>query len=496
MTVGGPTTTETSRPQAGRQGLTGKLGATSIILIVVAAASPLTVVAGSFPVGSLLGNGVGAPSMFVVVGVILLLFAVGLSAMSRFVPKPGAFFTYVGYGLGRPAGLAAAWLALLTYTAVQIAIYGFMGALTQGLIVELNGPDLPWWLYAVIILVCVGALGYRNIDISGRVLGVLLGAEVLIVVILVAAIVLSGGADGLNAEPFEWGNITSGVPSIGLMFAVGGFIGFESTAIFREEAKDPVRTIPRATYGAVIAIAVFYAISTWALVMGAGTNNLMGRLAEDPSMFTLVLADEYLGAAGSWAIRILTLTSMLACVLSFHNVISRYQHSMSAASALPTILGTVHARHGSPHTSSLVQSATALVIVAICALAGMDPVLQVFTWFAGVTTFAVVLLMALASVAVIAYLVRRLDQVGAWRAWIAPGLGLIGLLGAAFSIGVNFPLLIGDVNAEGVPQFGGLTLVFFGVIVLFPIIGLVQAAVMKRTAPEKYEGVIDTIGVS
>src|ERR1044072_6777071 len=76
----------------GRQ-LSGRLGVGSIVFMVVAAAAPLTVIGGGFPVAVLLGNGAGVPSMFAIGAVILLFFAVGLSAMSRFIPRPGAFFT-------------------------------------------------------------------------------------------------------------------------------------------------------------------------------------------------------------------------------------------------------------------------------------------------------------------------------------------------------------------------------------------------------------------
>ena len=72
--------------------LTGKLGTTSIVFMVVAAAAPLTVLGGAAPLGMLLGNGVGFPALFAISGVILLLFAVGLTAMTRVVPRPGAFF--------------------------------------------------------------------------------------------------------------------------------------------------------------------------------------------------------------------------------------------------------------------------------------------------------------------------------------------------------------------------------------------------------------------
>ncbi len=144
--------------------LVGTLGVPAIVFMVVAAAAPLTVVGGAAPLGILLGNGVGFPSMFAIAAVILIFFAVGLAAMTRHVPKPGAFFTFVGYGLGKPAGLATAFLALLTYTTIQIAVHGYIGFILSVTVAGLGGPDLPWWVYSLLTIVAVGVLGYRHID--------------------------------------------------------------------------------------------------------------------------------------------------------------------------------------------------------------------------------------------------------------------------------------------------------------------------------------------
>src|SRR5215207_7965430 len=167
----------TESPQRGRS-LTGSLGVTAIVFMVVAAAAPLTVVGGAAPLGILLGNGVGYPAMFAISAVVLLLFSVGLATMAKHVPKPGAFFTFVGYGLGRPMGLATAYLALLTYTTIQVAVYGYMGYLIEVTIAGIGGPDLPWYLYALAVIALVGILGYRHIELSSKVLGVLLIGEI------------------------------------------------------------------------------------------------------------------------------------------------------------------------------------------------------------------------------------------------------------------------------------------------------------------------------
>ena len=491
MTVTKGPATDAGQPT---RSLKGSLGVTAIVFMVVAAASPLTVVGGAAPLGILLGNGVGFPSMYVVSAVILLLFAVGLSAMTRHVPKPGAFFTFVGYGLGKPAGLASAFLALLTYTTIQVSVYGYIGYLLSVTFAGLGAPEIPWYLYSLASIAVVGLLGYRHIDLSSKVLGVLLVAEVGIVLILAGAVIVTGGADGLSAEPFVPEQVFSGSPGVGLMFAIAAFIGFEATAIFRDEAKDPSRTIPRATYIAVIGIGLFYTLASWALVMAWGPDDVLAVAGEDPGAMILRTTLLYLGPVGELVINVLLITSMFACVLSFHNVITRYQHTMSNAGVLPGRLGGVHPKHLSPHTSSLVQSATAAILIVVFAVLGLDPVLQVFTWFAGVATLAIAILMAVTSLAVIVYFARTKQDRRVWNTVVAPGLGFIGLVGSAVVIVVYFPMLVGDVDAGGNPVFGTVSAVLLALIAVCPVVGLVQAAYLRRRRPAAYADVMDAIG--
>lgn len=473
--------------------LSGSLGATAIVFMVVAAASPLTVIGGAAPLGILLGNGAGFPALYAISAVILLLFAVGLAAMSRHIPKPGAFFTYVGYGLGRSNGLAAAWLAMLTYTTIQVSVYGYIGFILSYTLETYTAIALPWWLFALLVIGLVGILGYRHIDLSSKVLGVLLIAEVGIVAVLVAAVVFSGGADGLSLAPFEPANVVSGSPGVGLMFAIAAFIGFEATAIFRDEAKDPDKTIPRATYMAVIGIGLFYTLASWGLVMAWGPDAVLDEAAADPGSLILRTMATYLGATGEIITNVLLITSMFACVLSFHNVVTRYQHSMAGAGVLPDRLASVHHAHLSPHVSSIVQTLTSVVLIAVFALFQLDPVLAVFTWFAGVATLAIAILMALTSVAVIVYFVKTRKDTRLWNTVVAPGLGFVGLVLSAALIVAYFPIMVGDVDAEGSPVFGGLSWFLLALVVVFPVAGYLQAAWIKARRPAAYAKLTDSI---
>ncbi len=102
-------------------------------------------------------------------------------------------------------------------------------------------------------------------------------AEIAIVLVLDFVIVVQGGDHGLSNGIVNPSAIFSGSLGIGLLFALISYVGFEATAIFRDEARTPERTIPRATYAALILIGVFYAVTSWALVSGWGDEEAVSQ---------------------------------------------------------------------------------------------------------------------------------------------------------------------------------------------------------------------------
>lgn len=450
-TVSDPPPLAPATDPAGHHRLSGRLGPGGIVFMVVAAAAPLTVIAGSVPIGIAAGNGAGYPAMYVVAAVVLLFFAVGFTAMTRHVPNAGAFYSYVGTGLGRGAGLGSALVALVSYATVQGAVYGYAGFLIGDLVAGYGGPSLPWWLWTAAVLAVTGLLGYRHIELSSRVLGVLLVAEVGIVLVLDAAIIGRGGGDeGLSSALVRPDAVLSGAPGIGLMFAIAGFIGFEATAIFRDEARDPERTIPRATYLALGIIGVFYTLSAWAVVSAWGDSAVVDAAAADPGGIVVTTAAQYVGTAAADVMLVLFVTSLFAAILSFHNVLSRYVFSLGNTGVLPLACGLSHPRHASPHVASLVTTAVGGLLMAVCALAGLDPVLEIFTWLAGIASVGIVVLMLLACVAVVVFFRRTGVDRRLWHSLVAPGLGAVGLALVLVLLVRNLPLLMGGSTILGV----------------------------------------------
>lgn len=464
----------------------GTLGVFGIAFFVVSAAAPLTAMAGGAPVAMLLGNGPGIPLAYVVVAAILLIFAVGYTAMARHHTSTGAFYSFVSRGLRQNAGGAAAMIALLGYNAMQIGLYGLFGAAAAGFCSDTLGIDLPWWVYVFVAMALIAVFGYRQVDLSVKVLAVLVSLEFLIVLVLDAAIVIKGGAGGgapLTATPFTWSAFISGSVAIALLFNFASFIGFEATTIYSEEAKDPKRTVPRATFAAVLTIGLFYTVTTYLMVEGqgaAGLQQYLAGLSPDPTVFLFQLGATYIGPALTTVMSLLFVSSVFAALLAFHNAVARYLYALGREGLVPEQLGRTHPVHLSPHVGSLNQSVLALVVVLVFVITGLDPVLALFTWLTQLGTLAIIVLMSLASFAVVAFFARHreLDR-NVLRTTVAPLFGGVVMAAVAVYAASQFGLLIGN------PQ-SPLRWILPALILVAAVAGIVAAVLLKGRSPEMY----------
>ncbi|TWP32991.1 hypothetical protein [Leekyejoonella antrihumi] len=164
--------------QAGGQLRRGALGVWHIVFFVVAAAAPLAVVVGVTPYAFAYGNGSGVPLTFILVGALYLLFAVGFTAMSSHMGNAVSFYPYIASGLGKRAGVGASFAALASYVAVELMAMGLFGIYFSQSMHSLTGIHIPWLVSCLFLNLVVWATGRRNIEVSGRVLGVFMLCEV------------------------------------------------------------------------------------------------------------------------------------------------------------------------------------------------------------------------------------------------------------------------------------------------------------------------------
>jgi len=467
-------------PPAGSNELRrGALSVGFIIFFVVSAASPLSVLAGGFPIGIMLGSGAGTPALLVLALLVLLSFAVGYTTMARHVTNAGGFYAFSSRGLGGLAGGAAGVLAMFAYNILQVGLYGMFGGVVAGTMSSVFAIDLPWWAYSLLAMASVAILGYRNIDLSARVLSLIVVAEYLAILVLDIAILRSGGDSGVNFDSFTPEYAFSGNPSIGLLFCFAAFIGFEATTIYGEEAKNPQRAIPIATYVSVLLIGCFYAISIWSMVIGVGTDKIVPTLQAltDPTTFIYGLSDHYVGPHLTQVIRVLFVVSIYAGLLAFHNSAARYFYAIGRDGMLPKSLGLTHRIHQSPHMGSALQSLIAAVVVLIFAVMDADPILQLFAWFSSLATLCLLLLMALTSAAVLMYFKRNPQlQLGVLRRLILPAFSCVALSIVLVIAVVHFDVLTGSSKA--------ISYALCAVIPAALIGGVLLAMRLRRKSPE------------
>jgi amino acid transporter len=455
------------------------LGLIAVTFMVVSAAAPLTGVAGAMPIAFLAGNGAGIPATFVFITLVMLAFSVGYVAMSRHVSNAGAFYAYAARGLGGGAGGAVSMIAIVAYNAMQVGLLGLLGGVASGVFGE--WITLPWWGWSLIAIALVAVLGYRQVDLSAKVMVVLVGLEYIIVLIVAFAILFQGGAAGLSIPFFDWPTITSGSPTLAVLLVLGSFIGFEATTIYSEEARDPEVTIPRATYLSVLMIGVFFVFVTWLLIAGAGVADLQSGIAAlpDPTAFFFELAGRYVGGPIPTIAGFLLVSSLFAAVSAFHNYIARYSYVAGREGLLPSGFGKTHDQFQSPHVGSVVQTVTALIVVGVFAWLGLDPVLNLFTWVSQLGTLGVLAMMAITSLAIIAFFRSGEASASPMAGLVLPAVS--GLIMAALFVYIF--LHFGDLTTT---TGGSLSWILPSLIPLAGIVGYLMATRLKSADPTAY----------
>ncbi|WP_433678011.1 APC family permease [Nocardia sp. CA-119907] len=425
-----------------------QLSAFNLTYLVLAAVAPLAAVVSAVPL-VILGVGVGAPGMYVATSLVLLFFAIGYTKMSRHVNKPGAFYAYITLGLGPWVGMAAAAIAATCYCLILVGIAGITSGFATSIFESVFDWSVPAPVWAAVVIVLIGFTGRRGVELNARILTVVFTIEILLVLTLDATILVRNGFGAFSLDVFNPSNVFSGAPGIAFAFAASSFMGFEATAIYYREAKDPLKTVPRATFAAVGLVSIFLILASWSLIAGNGGSSAQSVAEQDPARFVFATMHDQLGSGGETIMELLFLISFMACAMSTLNAAARYVYSLSRDKLLPSQLGRVHSKHASPYVASAVLVVFAAAILTAGFLSGLDPYLVIGVATVGLATVGIISLQAVVCIAAIAYFWRRPER-NWWTTVIAPALGAAGMTTGVVLTLANWDLIgttsVGYVN--------------------------------------------------
>lgn len=143
---------------------------------------------------------------------------------------------------------------------------------------------------------------------------------------------------------------------------------------------------------------------------------------------------------------------------------NRVDESGAAAAEGDSAPGSPHRKLRSPHLASGLDTVIVAVFIVAGLILGLDPVTQFYTWLAGISTVGIVILLIATSVAVLAFFARRARagelELSVWRVFVAPGVGLLGLVAVFWLILQNLPSLVGNSTPVAIGAVALLVVVF------------------------------------
>ncbi|MEY4171328.1 MAG: hypothetical protein RLZ94_2401, partial [Actinomycetota bacterium] len=347
---------DSARLKAGAVGLVG------VLLMAVANAAPITAMSFNVPIAIGYGNGISASAGFLFATIVLTIFAVGFVSMARYITTAGAFYGFISQGLGQLWGMASGLIAAVAYIIFEASLIGGFSYFASEYVLKPAGINVNWMIIAAIGIIVIAVLTYYSVTLAAGVLGVTLVLEVLLLGALGLSVLFKGGPDGymfgeivppqnaftsLPEDAFGTG-VAAGVAAIGIFFAFWSWVGFETTAVYGEESKNPKRNVPIATMIAVIGLGLFYTFMSWMVVVGNGAaKSVEVSAGAAPVDLWLGLVDANLGGFMVLAYKILLVVGSFACAMAFHNAASRYIYAMgreSASGFLRRTIGGVNAK--------------------------------------------------------------------------------------------------------------------------------------------------------
>jgi amino acid transporter len=371
----------------------GVLGPIETLAQSVSAMAPSTSASLTIPlVFALAGNATWFVYLLATGATLLVGYCV--SRFARLSASPGSLYTYTASTLPPVFGVLAAWGLLLAYVATGASVAG--GALYYANLLSLQ--FFHWRLPALptLAVVCAVAavVAYRDVKLSAEVMLWIEAVSVGLVLIVLAAMVFRFGFR-LDMDQFRLKGVS--IPALGpaLVLSMFSFVGFESATTLGGEAREPLRTIPRAVVQCAILAGVFFMLCSYSEVLGF--RGEPGKLSESTSPLHLLASKAGISPLGV-AIDFGAAVSMFACVLACTTAAARVLMRMAHGKLLPAALERTSQRHGTPGRAIALSAGLMFAATAALALGNVTGS-DMYDWLGSLSVFGFLTSYALVALA-------------------------------------------------------------------------------------------------
>ena len=416
------------------------------------------------------GNGTWLSFLIGMLG--LTLVSYNINQFSRRSASAGSLYFFIAQGLGPVTGVIGGWALLFGYMITGMStLCGFSVASSEFL--AQFGLQPP-----TILLYAIGAgsafiFAYKEAQISSR---AMLIFECAAVVFVLALGLVIWGHSGfyLDPEQLYLTETTPGGVLMGVVLVVFGFSGFESSTSLGEEAKDPLRSIPKSVIQSVVLSGFVFIFMAYVVVLGfKGLPDDLGK-TESPLLYLSTKLDWPL--LGNF-INLGVLLSFFSCTLASVNSTARIVYSMARHGLVYQALGESHKKNNTPHIAAAFASGFTFLMAALVNFFGSTP-FQSQGYFGTLCSFGFLSAYFLVSLAAPIYLLR-INQ-----------LSVKALLLSALAVGFMAIPFLGVIGIQGSdifppPEFPNNLLIW--IFIAYMAIGALWLLAVKIVNPTKLQ---------
>ncbi len=380
--------------QAENYGLhAGVLGPLETLAQSVSAMAPSTSPSLTIPlVFALAGNATWFVYLLATGATLLVGFCV--SRFARLSASPGSLYSYAADTLPPVYGVVAAWGLLMAYLATGASVAGgglyYSGVLCQQFF-HWTPPALPT---LAVICLAAGWVAYRDVKLSAELMLWIEAISVSLILIVLAVMVFHFGFQlDLDQLKLKGASISALGPA--LVLAMFTFVGFESATTLGNEAREPLKTIPRAVLQCAILAGVFFMLCSYSEVLGfQGTSTMLSDSTSPMHLLANKVGASMLGVG----IDIGAAVAMFACVLACTTAAARVLMRMAHGKLLPKALERTSKRHGTPGVAVAVSVGLMLATTAVLSLRGVAGS-DMYDWLGSLSVFGFLTAYALVAAA-------------------------------------------------------------------------------------------------
>lgn len=350
------------------------------------------------------GNGTWLAYLLATICTLLVAFCIARFAKES--ASPGSLYTYTVASLPPVLGSVAAWALLLAYVATGASVAGGFVHYASVVMTEFFGFSLPSVSMAILAVSLSVWIAYRDVKVSAQ---LMVWVELASVALISSVFVILLWRRGLHVDPAQFtlkGVNFSGV-RLGLVLAMFSFVGFESATTLGEEARNPLKTIPRAVIQSAVLSGLFFVAASYTEVLGFPTS--AGTLNDSAAPMSVLSTAAGVPKLGR-VLDICAMVSMFACTLACVTAAARVLLLMSVNGIAPKAMGRVHKHNRTPHAAVMATGAATMlfpVVLAAIRVGGET----IYDWMGSLATYGFITVYALVAVALPLHL-RQLRRLG------------------------------------------------------------------------------------